>query len=72
MFNFLIKIFCKHEFIDCCRINDFHGSTMDYQKRCLSRTTNGHCKRHNENNEILYGYCDYYYQKCHKCGEIKK
>lgn len=77
MFKFLKELFCKHEFIDKCKIDDYsiqQGFEIkkSYQEICSSRIKNNHCRRHDRDNKILYGYCDYYYQKCKKCGKIKE
>ena len=69
MFKFLKKIFCKHNFIDKCKVKTYNNT--NWQDLCSSRIKNKHCKIHNDKGQLLGGYCDYFYQECSKCGKIK-
>lgn len=77
MLEKLKQLFCKHNFIEKCKIDDYtkeygHEVVQSYQDICLSRIQNNHCKKHDAEGNLLGGYCDYYYQKCSKCGKIKE
>lgn len=68
------QIFCKHNFQDRCKIDNYNKEngqeiTKSYMDICISRALNNHCKNHDIKGNLLGGYCDYYYQECTKCGK---
>lgn len=64
---FLKQLFCRHEFVDKCGIDDIRRETgagnlyISWQEVCNTRPYN--CQ------DDEYGYCDYLYQQCTKCGK---
>lgn len=76
MVKLLKELFCKHNFVEKCKIDDFKKEngldvTAKYIDVCFSRVLNKHCKKHDREGNLLGGYCNYYYQECTKCGKIK-
>lgn len=76
MVKLLKELFCKHNFVEKCKIDKYRLENGDeitkfYMDICISRGLNNHCKKHDRENNLIGGYCDYYYQECSKCGKIK-
>ena len=76
MLEKLKQLFCKHNFVEKCKIDKYRLENGDeiiksYMDICISRGLNNHCKKHDRENNLIGGYCDYYYQECSKCGKIK-
>ena len=76
MLKLLKELFCKHNFVEKCKIDKYRLENGDeiiksYMDICISRGLNNHCKKHDRENNLIGGYCDYYYQECSKCGKIK-
>lgn len=77
MVKLLKELFCKHNFVEKCKIDKYRLEegdeiTKSYMDICISRVLNNHCKKHDRENNLIGGYCDYYYQECAKCGKIKE
>lgn len=73
MVKLLKELFCKHKFVEKCKIDDYTKEiTKSYMNICISRGLNKHCKRQDAQGNLLGGYCSYYYEECTKCGKIKK
>ena len=68
MFTWLKQLFCKHEFVDECRVKTCDGRS--YKNYCPSYQHNKCCKWHDEAYNLLHGYCDFCYKKCIKCGKV--
>lgn len=71
--SFLKKLlsffFCRHEWEDKCGVKMYDG--RNWQDVCQSRKHNGNCRSHDENYNLFPWFCDFYYQKCKKCGKRK-
>ena len=67
MFIWLKQMFCKHDYANACEVKTFNDKS--YQEFCPTYEHNKCCRTHDEAYNLLEGYCDYYYQKCTKCGK---
>lgn len=64
MINYLMQIFCKHEWKEECLCGEL------YKDFCPSRKKFNDCKTHYPDSKEQYD-CDYYYISCIKCGKQK-